>query len=214
MASLATRPSGVFAGVVATRVASSRHRSVRTSVLACAPSTSGCSSAARRAASYSSLVRTISRALSTKTSVGTTAGSPYPAGYRIRLRGEIKPVPQEVDVPGWNLLPGYHSAPMRGVRLGPNESLRERGHSFNQNILSRHACLVYKSVGSPCAFDERKEIGIRMAARDVRNGNSGERGRDCGAGREKSAQGGATGGCFRQSSGVCPHGGVGHCGVP
>jgi hypothetical protein len=33
-----------------------------------------------------------------------------------------------------------------------------------------------KSVGSPCAFDERKEIGIRMAARDVRNGNSGESG--------------------------------------
>jgi hypothetical protein len=142
---------------------------------------------------------------------GNDRRQPYPAGYRIRLRGEIKPVPQEVDVPGWNLLPRYHSAPMRGVRLGPNESLWERGRRFDPSILSRHG-LVYKSVGSPCAFDERKEIGIRMAARDVRNGNSGERGRDCGAGREKSAQGVATGGCFRQSSGVCPHGVFGHWG--
>src|ERR1700722_14024393 len=52
---LAIRPSMVFAGVVATRIASSLHRSERASCLAFASSTSGCSPAACQDASPGSM---------------------------------------------------------------------------------------------------------------------------------------------------------------
>jgi hypothetical protein len=92
---------------------------------------------------------------------------------RIALRrvGEVrsrKVFPQEVDVSIWNAFPGPHPVPARGVRLRPHESLRERGRYFKQNIVSRHGCVARKSVGGPCAFDERKEISVRMAARGAR----------------------------------------------
>jgi hypothetical protein len=49
-------------------------------------------------------------------------------------------------------------------RFRPNECLRERGRYFIQNIVSGHACVDRNRVGSLCALDERKEIGVRMAA--------------------------------------------------
>ena len=52
---LAIRPSMVFAGILATRIASSLHRSERASRLAATSSTSGCSPAACQDASNSSL---------------------------------------------------------------------------------------------------------------------------------------------------------------
>ena len=76
----------------------------------------------------------------------------------IRPLRQLKPVPQEVDVPSWNAFPGSHPVPVREVRLRPNESLRERGRYFKQNIVSGTACLVRKRVGSSCAFDEREEL--------------------------------------------------------
>src|SRR5580700_8645252 len=101
--------------------------------------------------------------------------------------GQLKPVPQEVDVTNWNAFPASPPVPEGVVRLRPNESLRERGRCFKQNIVSGTACLVRKRVGSSCAFDERKEVGVRMmAARDARCCKCWQRGRRS-RGREDSA---------------------------
>jgi hypothetical protein len=94
---------------------------------------------------------------------GNDRREPYPAGYRIRLPGEIKPVPQEIDVPGWNVFPGPQPVPVLGVRLGPNKSLRERGRRFMRNIGSRRDCPVDERVGCLCARDERKELSVEPA---------------------------------------------------
>ena len=96
--------------------------------------------------------------------------------------GQLKPGPQEVDVPSWNAFPGSHPVPEGVIRLRPNESLRERRRYFMQNIVSGPACLVRHRVGSSCEFHEREEIGIRMMA--ARGGNCGQH-TSC-AGREDS----------------------------
>jgi hypothetical protein len=62
-------------------------------------------------------------------------------------------------------------------------------------------------VGSSCAFDERKELGVWMAVQGARN--SCQRGRS--AGCENRPQDGSATGSFRQRSGACPHGGATNC---